>query len=142
MNQPESDWRYAYFCINGTFDPAEITRIVGITPTDSWKIGDTFPDTGERVHSNVRKFSHWVLKSRFDRFDETVTLEDHIRDVLVQMEVNKAGFAEVVKLAEDRYMECAASIVDSGYPGICLEPDLIAEVAFYGLAIDLDFYIK
>ncbi len=54
--------QYAYFTITDSFDPAEITRRIGVQPTESWSKGDPQPMT--RLE---RKFSRWSLESRLDR---------------------------------------------------------------------------
>lgn len=37
--------QYAYFTITDSFDPAEITRGIGVQPTESWSRGDPQPMT-------------------------------------------------------------------------------------------------
>ena len=36
----QSDTRYAYFHVRGSFDPAEVTRSVGIVPTETAREGE------------------------------------------------------------------------------------------------------
>lgn len=75
---------YAYFTITGSFDPSDITQIVGISPTESWQQGDLNP-----INQRERKFSRWSLYSRLDQEQE---LEAHLRDVLSQIDSNREGF--------------------------------------------------
>src|SRR5580698_6575961 len=83
----ESNEQYAYFTVVGDFDPADISKLVGVTPTERWLKGDVNPRT-----QMERKFSRWSLYSRLER---NCSLEDHITDVIQQLGENKSGFVEV-----------------------------------------------
>ena len=69
---------YAYFSITNSFDPVEITKLLGVKPTDCGKKGDIHPKT-----KRERQFSRWTLHSRVEK---TLPLEDHVRDVLDQLD--------------------------------------------------------
>jgi hypothetical protein len=58
----EDNEQYAYFTITDSFDPAEITRRIGVEPTKAWRKGDLHPK-----NQMERKFSRWSLASRLDR---------------------------------------------------------------------------
>ena len=79
MSVPDT-W-YAYFHIRGAFDPDEITRFLGIAPTQIGREGELLPKGSER-----RKCSLWALHSRLARTDP---IENHVKDVLNQMEDTK-----------------------------------------------------
>src|SRR5579883_186963 len=81
MSAPDT-W-YAYFHIRGSFDPAEITRRVGISPTYAAKEGEP----GEYIAA--LPCSHWDLHSRLDR---KAPLELHVKDVLDHLDANKSEF--------------------------------------------------
>lgn len=122
--------QYAYFTITGAFDPAEITRRVGLEPTESWRRGDTQPKT-----LRERKFSRWSLRSRLP---DAADLEDHIRDVLAQMDQRAEAFQSVAK--EFRSWMQLVGYFHLQYPGLHFEPALVAGLARYGLGVDFDFY--
>jgi hypothetical protein len=128
MSRPSE--QYAYFTITDSFDPEEITHRTGVNPTDSWKKGDLHPKRGME-----RKFSRWSLCSRLEA---DRSLEDHIRDVLVQLEQNPSEFQ---KLARE-FCGCMQLVgyFHEGYPGLHFEADLIEGLAKYGLSVDFDFY--
>lgn len=45
MSEPNES--YAYFTVTGDdLDPDNITKILGVTPTDSWKKGESNPRNG------------------------------------------------------------------------------------------------
>src|SRR5438477_4802728 len=57
-SKPE-DESYALFCLAGAFDPNEITRRVGIAPSETARAGDQIGHTGGKRHSSL-----WTLHSR------------------------------------------------------------------------------
>jgi hypothetical protein len=122
--------QYAYSTIAGGFDPAEITARVGVTPTDCRRQGDPHPRTQQ-----PNKFSRWSLYSRLGRDRE---LEAHVRDVLDQLEGNRAGFQHVSR----EYGGCMQLVgyFRAGYPGLGFDRDVIEKLATYALSVDFDFY--
>lgn len=125
----ELNQHYAYFAVSGDFDPGSITRRVGLAPTDSWRKGD--------IHRRgyERKFSQWSLRSRLDKSD---CLEDHIADVLAQLNQNAAAFQEL-----SRDFEVHMQLVGyfhEGYPGLRFSSEIVAALAKFGVSVDLDFY--
>lgn len=73
---PQTDRQYARFVALGMGDPSEITQLLVIEPTESWKVGDKFERKG---HSFERRSSMWLLASGHD---DTHSLEDHIEALL------------------------------------------------------------
>jgi hypothetical protein len=106
------------------FDPAEISSVVGLRPTESWRKGDLNPKT-----QYERKFSRWSLYSRLDR---QRSLEDHMADVLEQMRVNRVAFCE----ASARYggvMQLVAYF-QTDYPGSALAANWFTGLRSFPLA--------
>lgn len=128
MSQPNE--LYAYFTVTGEFNPEEVTRRLGVVPTDSWKKGDLHPRTGLE-----RKFSRWCLYSRLARSEE---LETHVADVLAQMDNNPEAFVAVSK-EYGGHMQLVGYFHET-YPGLFFEASLIGGLARYGLSVDFDFY--
>lgn len=122
---------YAYFTITGNdLDPAEITRSLGVSPTDSWKKGDVNSRNGYE-----RKFGRWSLYSRLPR---SVEFEAHIADVLAQLEQNPDGFRKVSEAYEGRMQ--LVGYFHSYYPGLFFTPQTVQGLAKYKLGVDHDFY--
>ncbi|HLX82520.1 MAG TPA: DUF4279 domain-containing protein [Terriglobales bacterium] len=121
---------YAYFTVTGSFDPEYITKRVGISPTDSWRVGDLNPR-----NSLERKFSRWSLYSRLAKSE---SLEAHIADVLDQLDASAAAFKEV-SINESGGMQLVAQIY-SEYPGLHFEREIIQRLGEYRLSVDCDFY--
>ena len=114
----------------GDFDPADISRLVGVTPTECWQKGDVNPRT-----QLERKFSRWSIYSRLERTRE---LEDHVADVIEQMGMKKQQFLELSS-KHGASMELVAYF-KTNYPGLYLKRQLVESLAEYGLSVDFDFY--
>ena len=126
----ETNKQYAYFTVTGDFDPADISQIVGISPTTSWRKGEINP----RTHRE-RKFSRWSLNSRLEQNRD---LEAHILDVLQQLREKRSQFIEV----SSKYggiMQLVAYF-NTYYPGLHFERTLVDSLAEFGLGVDFDFY--
>ena len=130
MTEPNE--QYAYFTLIGDFDPGEISRTVGVQPTECWRKGDVNP----RTHLE-RKFNRWSLYSRLDR---TNSLEAHIEDVLQQLGSSKQSFAEVT--AKYRGVMQVVAYFNTDYPGLHLEDRIVRALGAYGLGVDFDFYFR
>src|ERR1700722_4018300 len=128
MTEPNE--QYAYFTITGEFDPAEISKRVGVTPTEAWVKGGINPRTQVE-----RKFSRWSLYSRLEK---SCALEVHVADVINQLETRKSEFVEVSS-QHGAKMQLVAYF-KTNYPGLHLERKLVESLAKYGLSIDFDFY--
>ena len=127
MSTPDT-W-YAYFSVRGSFDPDEITRRLGIAPTEIGKEGESGHYVAER------KCSIWGLRSRLE---QTAPLELHVKDVLDQLDANKSGFVRISR-------ELGGTMQLVGYfrevsPGIHFEQEIVQRIAEYSLCIDCDFY--
>jgi hypothetical protein len=111
------------------FDPADVTRCLGIEPSRSWRRGDL------HANGNERRRSHWALASQLPK---TASIEQHIRDVLRQMDANSTGFIEVSK--ELGGCMQAVGYFHTGYPGLYFERDIVEGLARFHLTVDFDFY--
>jgi len=128
MGEPDS-W-YAYFHLRGSFDPDQLTQTLGVTPTETAREGDPIGN-GTRL----RSCSLWALHSRLKR---SAPLELQVKDVLDQLDFNKATFKRLSHELNGT-MELVGYFRDRE-PGVGLERDLIERMAWYGLTLDCDFY--
>jgi hypothetical protein len=126
----ESNEQYAYFTITGDFDPADISKLVGLTPTECWHKGSVNPRT-----QFERKFSRWSLHSRLER---TRQLEEHIANVIAQLDTRKLQFLEL-STKHGGLMQLVANF-RANYPGLRLKREIVESLAEYGLSVDFDFY--
>jgi hypothetical protein len=131
---PEENDQYAYLrLVEFDENPDDITSRLGIQPTECWRKGEAISDS-----SHVRKFNCWKLESRLSR---TADFEDHIADVLRQLDVNKDGVKQIVKEHGWGCMQLVGYF-NSHYPGLCLDAELVQRIAEYGLSVDCDFYYQ
>ena len=120
----------AYFTLVGDFDPVEITKAIGLEPSEVWRKGDR----NEQTHYE-RKFSRWSLNSRLS---ETASLEEQTADVLEQLNPK----AEAIKNVQNRF-DGGMQLVGwfhRDYPWLHFSKELIAGLAQLDLNVDLDFY--
>jgi hypothetical protein len=128
MTEPNE--QYAYFTISGDFDPVDISKRLGVMPTEAWVKGDINPRT-----QLERKFSRWSLYSRLERSRE---LEAHIADVIEQMGAKRSDFV-ALSFQYGGQMQLVAYFKTS-YPGLHLERRLVESLAEFALSVDFDFY--
>ena len=127
MQKPDT-W-YAYFHVRGSFAPDDVTRRVGVTPTETAREGDAIGST-----SKSRPCSLWGLHSRSGA---SAPLEEHVKDVLYQLDANEAAFAELRRTGGT--MQLVGYFRDVN-PGVHFDLETVRRIAEYGLCIDCDFY--
>jgi hypothetical protein len=123
---------YAYFMVSGSFDPAQITERVGINPSESGLEGDSIKGSKMR-----RKCSRWILRSRLDT---TASLEEHVSDVLSQLDAKPEAFRSLS--AELGGVMELVGYFNAYYPGLNFESNLITRLSDYHLSMDCDFYYQ
>ncbi len=121
---------YAYFAIRSeTLDVAEITSRLGIQPTEAWAKGDLTPTRRERL------FGLWALHSRLPRTGEP---EEHVEDVLLQMDENSEAFLAVSR-EFGGLMQMVCEFHEIGL-GLHFTDKAIQRIAHYNLSVDFDAY--
>jgi len=122
---------YAYFCIRATDLPLEeISELMGVTPSESWRRGDAGRWNPSRPDSG------WCLHSPLPRTE--LSLHRHVCAVLELLEPRRA----VVQKLSGRF---AAWLVCVGYythsaPGLGLTATEVRGLADLGLGLDCDLY--
>lgn len=127
---PKPDTWYAYFHARGSFDPDDITRRVGVTPTETAREGDAIGNTSKK-----RPCSLWALHSRLE---PSASLDEHVKDVLDQLDANRAAFEEFSR-------DFGGTMQLVGYfrkvnPSVHFASEIVRRSADFGLCIDCDFY--
>jgi hypothetical protein len=127
-DRPSKPEPYAYFYVAGAFDPDEITRRVGVPPSETARAGDAIGSIKLK-----RRNSLWTLRSRLQPSGD---LNQHVRDVLDQLGTNRLAF-EVLS------HEFGGIIVIVGYsqdyaPAVSLDQDTIGWLARYAVRLDMD----
>ena len=108
----------------------ELTRRIGLQPTEAWHAGDPSPPPRQ-----TRKVSAWHLRSRLPPSE---LVEQHIIDVLDQIRGHEAAVREVARECHV-FMECVGHFYDY-YPGFVLDADTMRRLGECGTTLDLDFY--
>ena len=121
---------YAYFTVTGEFAPEDISKRLGLQPTDCWIKGSR----NEQTHLE-RKFSRWSLYSRLDR---TVALEAHVDDVLEQLQPARDRIADLLKEVTGEMILVGYFYRD--YPGLHFKASTLSNLAAINVDIDMDFY--
>lgn len=81
----------AYFAFKGdNFDPIEITNLLGIEPTDSWRMDES----GKYIQS--QKYSSWQLTSTSD---ELLNMDKLVNEVVSQL----SDKIELINKLKDQY---------------------------------------
>lgn len=127
MSTPDT-W-YAYVAITGSFDPMDISQKIGMSPTHCVRIGEP------GRYSKAAKCSRWELRSRLEITDP---LENHVRDVLDQLDTMKSGFEQLIR-EFDGAMQLVCYFKEQ-VPGIHFDKETVLRIAQYALSIDCDFY--
>jgi hypothetical protein len=128
----KSNEYYAYFSLSGSFDPGEISKKTGISPTECSREGDLIPGT-----QHQRKCSRWSLYSRLQKSDSD--LEHHIVDVLNQLDAHTDAIKQL-SIEFEGVMQLVAYFGDNSGPGISFGREVIRRLAEYSLYLDCDFY--
>jgi hypothetical protein len=122
-----ADEPYACFFLAGHFDPEQLTLRLGISPTETARVGDPIDSRGIR-----RKNSFWKLRSRLG---PSASVDLHVMDVLDQLDKNRVAVEQI-----GREMEGIVEIVGLSkdyLPPISLDPEVLARIAAYGLRLDV-----
>jgi hypothetical protein len=101
-----------------------------MAPTERWRKGDLDPRTDCK-----RDSSRWILRSRLET---TASLEAHVKNVLDQLDMNRAPFRQL-SVEFNGVMQLVAYFYKD-YPGLSFEPKLIERMAEYSLRMDCDFH--
>ena len=121
---------YAYFALTDeALKIDNVTALLGVEPNKSWAKGD-LSRTGME-----RKFGLWSLNSRRASSDD---LEEHVQDVLLQMDANPEAFLNT-SIAHNGTMQLVGEFHEIGV-GLHFTKQIIEHLAFYKLCVDFDAY--
>lgn len=130
MNKPEV---FVEFCIVGdSFDPEEITELIGIAPTDSKK--------QHRVYNTqIQQYSYesyWSIKTTKS---ETWDVMDHLGPLITQLAPHSGKIVEISKRlsAKVNFLVCISLNGGNG-PGMYFEPMALQFLSEIGASCDVD----
>jgi Domain of unknown function (DUF4279) len=130
---------YAYFLLTGTdLNPEEITRKVGITPTQIFLKGDRIHPKGSRT----RDRSGWQVRSSLE---QETDIEAHVRSVLEKL---KTGWQPLIEIIENAPHEAFINCVMYYTPeetgsgsGFHLDRSILEQIQQLKAEIDFDLYV-
>jgi hypothetical protein len=123
------DTRFAYFYFDGSLDPAEIVRRIGVSLATLVKQIDSDILAG-KTRSNV-----WKLRSRLDL---EAPLESHVKDILDQLDANKNKFVELSRELGGTMQLVSYSSEDE--LSIYFDQKTVSRIAEYCLRVNCNFY--
>ncbi len=110
--------------------PDEITLLVGLEPTESWRTGEIFGAANVRR----RKENGWVLASGLDRSKD---LSQHLASLMAKI----APRSEQLRNLADCSIEVACVLYAYDYvPAMHFDSAIVSLVAAIGAEIDIDLY--
>jgi hypothetical protein len=127
-----TEYAYAYFRIVADDLPLDdITRRMGVAPTESWHRGSPGRFTRSRPHSG------WCLRSRIP--ESNVVLSAHIRDVL-DLLMPRADVVRALSASYRTWLVCVGTYTQSS-PGLGLYANEVEALARLGVGLDCDLYL-
>jgi hypothetical protein len=129
---------YAYLWIaDFDCDFSEITRLMGLEPTEAWNKGDVVVWKREGVvKERAWKFSSWALYSPLPR--NNLLLDHHITALLGIIEPRKEVLTYMRSQGWTIGVNCVGEFTAN--PGAHLSAELISRCASLSLSVDFDFY--
>ena len=120
------------FC-NKDVNPNDVTRLLGLTPSESVSVGDTaVRDNGHQYISHLGIWKHHLINADF-----THTVEEQIAQWLKLLEPKSAALSQLKALGYRPYLDCKA---DQGSLSLCVEPDLLVQLGKLNIALSVWLY--
>jgi hypothetical protein len=113
-------------------DPGEVSRLIGLEPTEAWRQGDKLP----RMPAVTVQQARWSLSSGVD---SAQPLEVHLASLLTRLEARRDQIARVSRQLPARI--CVAAYFREPNPGLQIDAALMARTAALGLSVDFDLYL-
>lgn len=126
---------YTYFAIKGNFPPDEISKILNLTPTKQWAIGDLRRDGKSRYDFALREYG------RCDEYD--VDVENQCLKTISDLRAKINDLKYIKKNYDVSFvLEIVPSIiVEDTHPAIGFNQDLIEFCYLTETSIDIDLYV-
>lgn len=129
----------AAFTLTGSeLDPDEVTMLVGVTPTKTWRVGDLIDGRATLRY----KHNGWQLKANLGAsLQQDTQLEEHVTSVLEHL---RPGWLALTELGAkyDAEIACAVYMHPNGQvPAIHFAKDTISRAGELHAEIDIDLYV-
>jgi Domain of unknown function (DUF4279) len=113
-------------------NPEEITHLLGIKPSLTWKRGDL-------IHPKatiIREFNGWELKGNLNDED----LETQLSTLIEEL---KTGWRGLIELKDNNcyaQLSIIINVCDGNIPAVSFTPEIVKNLAEINAAIDIDLY--
>ncbi len=126
---------YTYFAIKGIFNPNEITEILGLIPSQTWKIGDK-----RKFGNGHYDFALWEY-GRNEIYD--VITENQMMITISNLKSKVSLLREIKQKYDVSFILEAVPHIYAGEPTPALAPgrEIIEFCYLTGTEIDIDLYI-
>lgn len=123
------------FLITGTKISAdEITKLIGVSPTRSWDMGDFIPKTNLR-----RKHNGWCLS-----YDDSEKIKDIDEAMLFLLNILLPKSKQIIQISKEYDLECEMNTViyiSDQVPAINLSKEIVCGLAELRAMIDIDIIL-
>jgi len=129
----ESEVSVSFTLTGVDLDPEEVTRLAGLRPTKTWRLGDVI-----RPPAILRyRHSGWRLKSALP---PSASLREHLNSLLGQLE---PSWEVARQLGRRYYAEIACVVYSRGgdRPEIRLDAGMLEKLTELNAALDIDLYV-
>ena len=114
-------------------DPVQITRDLGISPSETWMSGESTVPGGLIKH----KQNGWAVDSRLPK---SATVEQHAEDILTTL---APVWKKFIQLSKNYYVELSCVVYSNGgdRPELGFNNKVVKQLAEMDAHIDIDFYV-
>lgn len=120
------------------FDPDEVTTLLGIKPTETWRLGDLIQNTF--LH---HKHDGWCLSTGQEELDEqnSIDVPRQVRFIFEQLQPYTSKLKDVcARFRLDVELTCVVYI-EGDRPAIHFDSDVVRWLAELNAEIDVDLYV-
>lgn len=117
--------------IGHDFEPAMLTRALGVAPTETWRIGDR-----TRLSGRPYKYDGWSMSSEEV---ESLDLQEVALPILKQLLPAAGILVEYCsRLHLEAILSCAVYVEDDQMPAISLDRETVRMLNILGASLDID----
>jgi Domain of unknown function (DUF4279) len=116
-------------------DPVNITRVLELEPTTSWKFGDQVKTPKGNLVPDIRKHTSW---SHVFRITGNRPFFEEVEHILLGLKTHKEFFAKI--LGEGGFAEIYLQLPGQVNQGSSAKPSLLQSIADLGLHLGIEVF--
>lgn len=121
------------------FDPEEITKLLKISPTTTWRLGDLIGKSILRCKHNGWRLNSELENSLDSELENSIDLDNHIKYLLNKLQPSWQTLVEIC-YQYDAEISCVIYSCEAQGPAIHFDKEIIRCVAELNAEIDVDYY--